>query len=320
MSSLQIFQRAEVTLKQGILPPKRNERKKWMDIIEKNVKGLEVHKENHTWLLRGTWDEVQAAREILISLHCERKSNIVPKNEHVVHMKLEENFLPDRFPVHNENTPMKISAIDQKETINLTQNTDYSDRRVFPTTENYKLSTEFRSSKKSPASPVEQSPNSTEPLFKMPNGTTIYLYNSNITRLAVDVIVNAANESLLHHGGVAKAISKAGGPLFQRDSDEYINKHGKIPVSGTAVIAVGPELPYSHVINAVGPMWIQYSDKVKCRETLMLAFFNSFKCANEKLLALTMAVPPIGGGKSVQYHFRLFRKLFYPSPARNFIT
>ena len=214
------------------------------------------------------------------------------------------------FPVHNENTPIKISEIRQKETTILTQGTDSedSDEFVVPTTENYKLPTElFSSSKKLPASAVGQYPSSIEPLFKMPNGTNIYLYNSNITRLAVDVIVNAANESLLHHGGVAEAISKAAGPLFQRESDRYVNRYGKIPVSGTAVIAVdlGRHLPYSHVINAVGPMWLQYGDKVKCREALMMAFFNSFKCANEKLLAFIMAVPPIGGGKSVKYYLAI---------------
>ena len=309
MSSLQIFQSAEITLRQGVLPPKQNERKKWMDIIEKQVKELQIHKENRTWRLSGTWDEVQEARGILESLYSERKLNSVSKHEYVVHKKLEENFqLSDpkksNVPGHSDNTPLNVSAIHQKETTNLPQITGSqdSDKLVIPTSRINKVPTEFTSSEKSLPFPIGQYPSSTQPLFQMPNTTTIYLYKSNITRLAVDIIVNAANGRLLHQGGVAVAISKAVGPSFQRDSERYIAKHGKIPVSGTAVIAVGNDLPYSNVINAVGPVWFEYDDKVKCRDALMMAFFNSFKYADEKLFALTMAVPPIGGGKCVYRH------------------
>ena len=313
MSSLQIFQSAEVTLRQGVLPPKRNERKKWMDTIEKQVKELRIHKENRTWRLSGAWDEIQAARGILESLYSERKLNSVPKHEHVVHMKLEENFqladprkssVPGRFSIHSDNSALNVSEIYQKETTNFPQITGSqdSDKLVVPTSGMNEVPTEFASYEKSLPFPIGQCPSSTQPLFQMRNATTVYLYNSNITRLAVDVIVNAANGKLLHHGGVAAAISKTAGPSFQKDSEQYISRHGKIPVSGTAVIAVGPQLPYSHIINAVGPVWSEYDDKVKCRDALMMAFFNSFKCADETLLALTMAVPPIGGGKCVHRH------------------
>ena len=43
---------------------------------------------------------------------------------------------------------------------------------------------------------------------------------ADVTRLDVDAITNAANTRLKHGGGVAAAISRAGGPAIQRESDE----------------------------------------------------------------------------------------------------
>ena len=43
---------------------------------------------------------------------------------------------------------------------------------------------------------------------------------ADVTKLEVDAIANAANTQLMHGGGVAGAISRAGGPEVQRESDE----------------------------------------------------------------------------------------------------
>ncbi len=66
-----------------------------------------------------------------------------------------------------------------------------------------------------------------------------------VTELEVDAITNAANTQLKHGGGVAAAISRAGGPEVQRESDQ------KAPVGlGEAVETTAGELPARYVIHA----------------------------------------------------------------------
>jgi O-acetyl-ADP-ribose deacetylase (regulator of RNase III) len=66
-----------------------------------------------------------------------------------------------------------------------------------------------------------------------------------ITRLEVDAIANAANTDLRHGGGVAGAISRAGGPEVQAESDE------RAPIGlGEAVETTAGEMPCQWVIHA----------------------------------------------------------------------
>src|ERR687885_686062 len=69
--------------------------------------------------------------------------------------------------------------------------------------------------------------------------------DGDVTKLEVDAIANAANTQLKHGGGVAAAISRAGGPEVQRESDE------KAPVGlGEAVETTAGEMPARWVIHA----------------------------------------------------------------------
>src|ERR671911_895974 len=74
---------------------------------------------------------------------------------------------------------------------------------------------------------------------------TVEVLDADITKLEVDAIANAANTQLKHGGGVAGAISRAGGPEVQRESDELA------PIGlGDAVETTAGDMPARWVIHA----------------------------------------------------------------------
>jgi O-acetyl-ADP-ribose deacetylase len=106
---------------------------------------------------------------------------------------------------------------------------------------------------------------------------------ADVTKLEVDAIANAANTRLMHGGGVAGAISRAGGPDVQRESDE------KAPIGlGEAVETSAGDMPARYVIHAAtmelgGPTSAEIigratestlakADELGCRSLALVAF------------------------------------------------
>ena len=122
--------------------------------------------------------------------------------------------------------------------------------------------------------------------------TSLTLLKSDITKLEVDAIVNAANSSLLGGGGVDGAIHRAGGPKILEECIQIRDRQGGCP-TGEAVITGAGNLKAKYVIHTVGPIW--HGGTKDEDQLLANVYSNSLKLALQKGLQ-TIAFPNISTG------------------------
>jgi O-acetyl-ADP-ribose deacetylase len=120
------------------------------------------------------------------------------------------------------------------------------------------------------------------------NNTEIEIIKGDITQLDAEAIVNPANNYLIHGGGLAAAIVRAGGQIIQQES----KKIGFVP-TGHAVYTTGGHLKAQYVIHAVGP---RYKDGNSGEaEKLASAVKTALDIADKKKLK-SIALPAISSG------------------------
>ena len=121
--------------------------------------------------------------------------------------------------------------------------------------------------------------------------TTLCALVGDLTAMPVDAIVNAANNELVHGGGIALAIASAGGPIIGEESEEWIATFGPLE-PGVAALTSAGRMPAKYVIHVAGPIYADGQDN----ETLLAAaVFAALDLADE-IEARTVAVPAISAG------------------------
>src|SRR5208283_3393359 len=123
-------------------------------------------------------------------------------------------------------------------------------------------------------------------------GRKIVLEEGDITRVAADAMVNAANSALAGGGGVDGAIHRAGGPEIMRELDGIRRQMGRCP-TGSAVATAAGRLPAKYVFHAVGPV---YRDGRHGEPELLASCYRKCLALAEERAVRTISFPAISTG------------------------
>ena len=127
--------------------------------------------------------------------------------------------------------------------------------------------------------------------FDRIGATNVLVVRGDVTRQPVEGVVNAANESLQHGGGVAQAIVRTGGRVIQEESDAWIRDNGLVG-RGQAAVTTGGMLIASHVIHVVGPIYREGQDNPAILRDAVFAALDAAQATELRSLAF----PAISAG------------------------
>ncbi len=129
--------------------------------------------------------------------------------------------------------------------------------------------------------------------YQLSGRTQLLLVRGDITRLAVDAIVNAANERMLGGGGVDGAIHRAAGPELRAACEQLPEvRPGVRCPTGEARITPGFALAATQVIHTVGPV---YQSAAVSAPLLAAAYRSCLELADEQRIQ-SIAFPAISCG------------------------
>lgn len=123
-------------------------------------------------------------------------------------------------------------------------------------------------------------------------GRKLRCVEGDITRIAADAIVNAANSALAGGGGVDGAIHRAGGPAIMRELDEIRRSSGGCP-TGSAVVTAAGSLPARYVFHTVGPV---YRDGLRGEPELLASCYRNCLRLADTHAVETISFPAISAG------------------------
>jgi glutamate racemase len=121
--------------------------------------------------------------------------------------------------------------------------------------------------------------------------TTLVAAQGDLTSMPVDAIVNAANNELTHGGGIALAIARAGGPVIDEESAEWIDAYGPLEPGVSALTSAG-HMPAKYVIHVAGPIYNAEQDNEALLSAAVLASLD----LGDEIDVHTMALPAISAG------------------------
>ena len=126
--------------------------------------------------------------------------------------------------------------------------------------------------------------------YTTPEGKKILVFEDDLTKHRVEVIVNGADANLRNEFGLAKAIVKAGGNEIQEECDKYLIDNGAI-LEGHVAVTRGGRLPCKRIIHAVGPT--SQTRPLFKEKVLQYAITNAL---NEAAGDVSVAIPAISTG------------------------
>lgn len=122
-------------------------------------------------------------------------------------------------------------------------------------------------------------------------GARVVVVQGDLTQQDVAAVVNAANEGLVHGGGVAWALVAAGGDVVQDESDAWVAEHGPVGVGQAAVTTAG-DMPALHVIHVVGPIYREGQDNEGLLRAAVAAALDAAALEGDR----SIAFPAISAG------------------------